>query len=238
MTSGRHIRKVRIAVLAALAIAGLTVACTSATNGSGRVMPPAATSGAGPPGTTAIPRTSAPPPHASGSAEPATHPAPPRPVRIATVHSVDGVTYRIKIWWVVRNSSCAAHSYGNAVTSFLIVHPCRGLQRVLATTTVHGRRVGFNESSTGFPGPPQDPYRYARRFIALELRNGTGSINDLLREGYRLPSGPQAVPSPDAFNALGQDSGVAVWDAWYLDGPTPVNDPPLIRMTNDLFLQF
>jgi hypothetical protein len=200
-------------------------------------MPPVATSSSGTPGTTVVPGTST-PPHASGSAEPVTHPAPSRPVRNATAHAVDGVTYHIKIWWMVRNNSCAAHSHGTAVTSFLTAHPCRGLQRVLATTTVHGRRVGFNESSTGFAGPPQDPYRYARQFIALELRDGTGSLDDLLREGYRLPSGPQAVPSPDAFNALGQDNGVAVWDAWYLHGPTPINDPALIQMTQDLFLRF
>lgn len=109
---------------------------------------------------------------------------------------------------------------------------------MLATTSVNGRPVGFNQSVTGFPGPPDDPYKHARQFIALELRDGTGSINDLLREGYRLPTGPDAVPSPDAFNALGQDSGATVWNAWYVDGPTPVNDPPLIKMTQDLFLQF
>ena len=64
-----------------------------------------------------------------------------------------------------------------------------------------------------------------------------GSLDDLLREGYRLPSGPSSVPSPDAFNVLGQDNGVTVWDVWYLDGPTPYNDRALIKASEDLFLQ-
>ena len=58
-----------------------------------------------------------------------------------------------------------------------------------------------------------------------------------MREGYRLPAGPSSVPQPDAFDALGQDAGVVVTDAWYLDGPTPENDPRLVKMARDLFLQ-
>jgi hypothetical protein len=72
----------------------------------------------------------------------------------------------------------------------------------------------------------------------LEEADGTGSINDLLREGYRLPSGPGAVPAAEAFNVLGQDNGVTVWDAWYLDGATRTNDSALVQMTKDIFLQF
>ena len=46
-----------------------------------------------------------------------------------------------------------------------------------------------------------------------------------------------SVPSSEAFNVLGQDNGVTVWDVWYLDAPTPPNTKPLIKMTQDLFLQ-
>jgi len=37
---------------------------------------------------------------------------------------------------------------------------------------------------------------------------------------------------------LSQDQGVTIWDAWYLDGQTPTNDPALMKMTQDLLLQF
>ena len=46
------------------------------------------------------------------------------------------------------------------------------------------------------------------------------------------------MPSGEAFNVVGQDQGVTVWDVWYLDGSTPTNDPALMKLTEDLFLQF
>jgi hypothetical protein len=154
------------------------------------------------------------------------------------VHAAGGTRYVIKVWADVKDSTCADHAYGRPIITFLTQHPCSGLERYLATTTVGGRPVGFAESAAAFPGTARDPYRWAGRFAALERANGTGSLNDLLREGYRLPSGPAAIPSGEAFNVIGQDQEVSVWDAWYLDGPTPSNDPALIKMTEDAFLQF
>ncbi len=167
-----------------------------------------------------------------------THPVPADPLRTATVNASSGRKYVVKIWADVKDDTCFDHAYGTQMITFLTEHPCSGLERILATTTVGGRDVGFAESSTGFPGTPKDPYKYAGEFSRLELADGTGSIKDLLMEGYRLPSGPTSVPASEAFNVLGQDNGVTVWDAWYLDGATPAGDKALIRMTQDLFLQF
>lgn len=154
------------------------------------------------------------------------------------MHTSDGVTYVIKIWADVSNPTCFDHAYGQAMITFLTQHPCRGLERLLGTTSVNGRPVGFAESVTSFTGTPSDPYADSSTFRQLEEADGTGSINDLLREGYRLPSGPTSVPSSEAFNVVGQDNGVTVWDVWYLNGPTPANDPALVKMTTDIFLQF
>jgi hypothetical protein len=176
-------------------------------------------------------------PAAGTSATPTIYPAPSTPVRTVTVNTDDGVGYVVKIWWDVHNRTCFDHAYGSIVT-FLTTHPCDGLERILATTTVNGRPVAFAESLTGFAGTPNNLYGEAGRFIQLEEADGTGSLSDLLREGYRLPSGPTSVPAGEAFNVLGQDQGVTVWDVWYLDGATPTNDPALIKMTQDLFLRF
>ena len=46
------------------------------------------------------------------------------------------------------------------------------------------------------------------------------------------------MPSSDAFNVLGQDAGVSVFDVWYLDGATRHNDRALVHMTQNIFLQF
>jgi hypothetical protein len=144
----------------------------------------------------------------------------------------------VKIWADVTDETCFDHAYGRPIITFLTEHPCVGLERFLGTTRVNGRPVGFAESATAFHGTAKDPYKWAGEFAKLEEQDGTGSINDLLREGYRLPGGPTSVPSPDAFNVIGQDEGVTVWDVWYLDGPTPYNDAALTKMTEDIFLQY
>jgi len=154
-----------------------------------------------------------------------------------TAHGSNGTTYVVKIWAEKEVTNCAAHAYGAPVISFLRRHPCFGLRQVLATTTVNGKAVGFAQRSIGFRGGMNRSYRAAGEFRNLVTRSGTGNLDDLMREGYRLPSGPSTVPFPNAFSALGQDNGVTVVEAWYLHGPTPDNDPPLVRMAEDIFLQ-
>ncbi len=157
-------------------------------------------------------------------------------MRTATVQA-GSATYLIKIWTETTNADCAAHAYGTPVINYLKAHPCSGVTRLLATTTVNGKGVGFAQSSIGFKGTAPGVYTTAGNFRVLVTKEGTGNLNDLLREGRRLPSGPTAVPSPDAFSALGQDAGVTILDAWYLDQPTPDNDPALVKMAHDIFLQ-
>jgi hypothetical protein len=230
-------RRLVAVLLPALVLAG----CSSTVDGTGSTTSGPTSAGTSTPDfpsgassattqSTSAPSTSTP----TGS----THPVPATPLRTATVHASGGRTYVVKVWAEVSDPTCFDHAYGTAMITFLTKHPCRGLRRLLATTTVGGRGVGFAESSTGFDGTPQDPYVYATEFRKLELANNTGSIKDLFMEGYRLPAGPTAVPDSEAFNVVGQDSGVTVWDAWYLDGPTPDGDKALIRMTEELFLQF
>ena len=127
----------------------------------------------------------------------------------------------------MKDGTCFDHAYGQQMIAFLIKHPCRGLERYLGTTTVNGNPVGFAESVTGFVGTAKDPYANSNEFTRLEKADGTGSISDLLREGYRLPLGPPSVPASEAFSVLGQDNGVTVWDVWYLADTTPPNDPAL-----------
>jgi hypothetical protein len=233
----------RIATVALLlAVAG----CGSTTGGSGQVSGagPAPTGSSSPDfpatssgGSTAPSTPSAPAPTDTLPATPSTHPVPAAPVRTVAVHASDGSRYTVKIWADVKDDTCFDHAYGEQMITFLTKHPCSGLRRLLGTTSVQGRPVGFAVSETGFAGTASDPYKWSGEFTRLENADGTGSINDLLREGYRLPEGPQQVPSGEAFNVVGQDNGVTVWDVWYLDGPTPTNAKPLIDLTQDLFLQ-
>lgn len=198
-------------------------------------------------GSTSAGVTSAPAPSTTASAtvtstarranRSATRPVPTSPVRTVTVDG-EHDSYVIQVWAQVNNDSCYDHAYGQPVITYLTTYPCRGLTRVLASTVVDGRDVGVAQSSFSFSGAPPTVYKTAGNFRKLVDQDGTGNLRDLFREGYRMPDGPTSVPAPDAFSALSQDSAVTVVDAWYLDGPTPANDPKLERMAKDLFRRF
>ena len=237
-----------VRILPAVSIAAcvaLGAGCASQIAGSGTGAGPrsggaVSSSGASPSSGSTSPSSPAKSSHAaksSSSAKPGKHPAPSQPVQTKTVHGPSGTNYVVKIWAETTQTNCAAHAYGAPVISFLRRHPCFDMRQLLATTTVDGKAVGFAQRTIGFRGGNAS-YRTAGQFRDLVTRSGTGNLNDLMREGYRLPSGPSAVPFPNAFSALGQDNSVTVVEAWYLNGPTPDNDPHLVRMAQDLFLQF
>ena len=164
-------------------------------------------------------------------------PIPAQPLRTVTAHSPHG-DYVIEIWAEIKTSSCADHAEGQAVIDFLSTNPCTGLDRVLATTTVAGRPVGFAESSLAFSGDFPAVFRVATRFQSLIRRHGTSSLIDLFREGYRLPLGPTAVPTRRVSAVLARDAGVSLFDVWYLDAPSRRHDRALTHMAQDVFLQF
>ena len=232
-------RTVASAGLGAVLVA--LVACSAGTTGGAGTAGARTSPASDPSASSRAPQSSSPVSRsASAPSSPRTasiDPAPDTPLRTVTVHA-GSRSYVIKIWAQVTDPTCAAHAYGQPVITFLTEHPCHGLTRLLATTTVSGREVGIAQSATGIPGTASDPYKYAAQFAALERSSGTGSINDLLREGYRLPSGPAAIPANEAFNVLSQDAGVTIYDAWYLQGPTPDQDPALMTMTQDIYLQY
>jgi hypothetical protein len=234
-------------VAAGALVLALIAGCSSSSGGGATPTAPPSTDATGPTSTTPV----APSSPAPGSSSPApstpaastrassTHPVPSQPLKIDSVTSVDGKrTYSLDIWARHDVTHCYQHAHGQPMVTFLTTHPCNGMSQILATTTVDGRAVGFAQESLSLPGTAKNPYASAGKFQTLVEKDGTGSPNDLLREGYRLPTGPTSVPSPDAFNAMTQDTGATVWDVWYLDGSTPSNDKALIQMTRDIYLQF
>jgi hypothetical protein len=155
------------------------------------------------------------------------------------VTSTDGKrTYDVKIWQQQESTDCADLAYGTQVIQYLTAHPCSGLTRILATTVVNGRAVGIAQSTLGFIGTAPQVYSTAGNFATLVNANGTGNVDDLLRQGYRMPGGPSRVPDPDAFDVESQDSAVTIVDAFYLDGSTPENAKALVTMAKDIYLQF
>jgi hypothetical protein len=152
-----------------------------------------------------------------------------KPVRTVSVSSTaSGTRYSVSVWAENTTTDCAGHAYGKPMTDFLKKTACTKMTRRLGTTTVAGKPVGFALTVIAFGST-----KSAGAFATLVTKDGTGNLNDLLREGQALPSGPKSVPNPDAFSCRADGTRVVVVDAWYLSGKTPTNDPPLTKLARD-----
>jgi hypothetical protein len=140
------------------------------------------------------------------------------------------------VWASDTIRNCAAHAYGAPMIAFLRAHPCGPTHRVLATVYTNGGPVDVSVISTSFAGRGANVYRPTQQFVHLEQANGTGSINDLLREGASMPGGSGQIPAHEAFKVYSQDTGVTIFDAWYQNGSTRDQDPRLVHLEEDLFL--
>lgn len=238
---------VPFAAIAMLAVAVAVSACSASTSGTPRRTPPADVPTS--PGVTAPPSSSTPyratggrrharPTAKTSSPSAAVHPAPSEPLRSKDIDASDGSNYLIQVWAQKRTTDCSGNAFGAPVIDFLDAHPCSGLTQVLATTTIDGRAVGIAQDTIGFEGDAPKAYRVATEFNDLVGEDGTGNLDDLMRNGYRLPAGPPYVPASNAFDVEAQDASVTVVDAWYLTGATPDDDPALVKMARDVFLQY
>lgn len=150
-----------------------------------------------------------------------------------------GAPLQLAIWGDNTVADCAAHAYGAPVLAYLHSHQCRDIRRVLASTTYNGRALGIAAETVGFGGTSvSQSYAAAGNFAKLVTKDGTGMVNDLVREGVRIPGGPKQLPYPDTFFAGAQDDGAFIYEAFYLQGKTPENDPKLEKLLQGIVLQF
>lgn len=117
-------------------------------------------------------------------------------------------------------TNCSAHSYGQ-VQTFFATTPCSSVHRTLATTNQGGRMVVIASNVVTFDTPAQ-----AKKYLTLVNSDGTGNINDLLREGVTFAGAPARLPTA-AFAS--RQEGVRVWvaEAGYVSGTSNENDPAL-----------
>ena len=117
-------------------------------------------------------------------------------------------------------TDCAQHSRGKVKASFRGEN-CVKATRSVGTGTVKGRKVLFVVSRIEMPSPDA-----AARIKAVLDGDGTGNINDLLREGRRFAGGPRHMPS-SGYASVQADEIVGVAEAGYLDGTSADSDPAL-----------
>ena len=158
--------------------------------------------------------------------------------RTITATTPSGHTYVATVQAEDVVSDCAANSYGAPVIDYFRQHPCpSGAGRRLVTIPFQGRTVALSMIAVAAQmGPRDDLYKYAAQLSQLERADATGGLDDLLRSGHRPAGWPAQIPPNETFVVTGEDLTVAIFDAWYLTGPTTSQDPGLVQLVNDLFL--
>jgi hypothetical protein len=122
-------------------------------------------------------------------------------------------------------SDCAAHSYGK-VKQFFGSTPCSSVHRLLATMNQGGRPVVVAASVVTFGNATQ-----AKQYLDLVTSDGTGNINDLLREGAAVAGLGNKLPEA-AFASKQSATKVLVAEAAYSDGRSNYSDPTLKALAN------
>jgi hypothetical protein len=120
-------------------------------------------------------------------------------------------------------TNCAAHAYGQ-VPAFLTKTPCSSMHRVLSTTNQGGRTVVISSYTITFNTAAR-----AASFNTLVTSDGTGNVDDLLREGITYPGAPAKLP-PAAFASRLSGLQVQVAEAGYTTGVSSTDDATLKKL--------
>jgi len=119
-------------------------------------------------------------------------------------------------------TDCASHSHGRTRKSFE-THNCVKATRSLTTGRVSGRPALFVVSRI------QMTSAEAAASIKQVLdANGTGNLNDLLREGKTYPGAPDAMPD-SGYASVQKGAVILVAEAGFTDGGLSSNTNPALR---------
>src|SRR5450631_722860 len=119
-------------------------------------------------------------------------------------------------------TDCASHSHGRT-KRFFETQNCVKATRSLTTGRVNSRPVLFVVSRI------QMPSAEAAASIKQVLdANGTGNLNDLLREGKTYPGAPTAMPD-SGYASVQRGAVLLVAEAGFTDGGLSSNTNPALR---------
>ena len=108
-----------------------------------------------------------------------------------------------------KDSSCAEHAYGQIKTSFFPNTPCDQLTRGLYTTTAADGRKVYTNVSVVRMRTPED----AARLRELTDKDGTGNVNDLIREKLVKLPGLGSLSGGAGYKAVQHDANVIIVEA-------------------------
>jgi hypothetical protein len=138
----------------------------------------------------------------------------------AAVQTVAPNAYVVQVTNTI--TDCAGHSHGKTQVSFKAVN-CLKATRLLATGKVGGRPVLFVVSRIQMP--TSDAAASIKQILDA---NGTGNLNDLLREGKTYPGAPATMPD-SGYASLQTGTVVTVAEAGFVDNGRSSNTDPALR---------
>ena len=122
------------------------------------------------------------------------------------VQDVDGVQFTVQAVQV--DDTCVGHAYGDTATFFETTN-CTGLSRALYSAQLDGGAVVVSVARVRMPDTAT-----ARDLRALTDRNGSGNVNDLLREGVTYSGGPAELSGAEYASAVSGPAVTIVESAW------------------------
>jgi hypothetical protein len=131
----------------------------------------------------------------------------------------------------LRVTACADHAYG-ATKDFLAKNPCTELVRQLFTTTLEDGRTAYTSVSVVKMANAQD----AAKFKELTSADGTGNVNDLVREGAATVPELKSLASGGFASKLQDTKVVIVESDTVKHGPVEDEHNKLMkRISTDAF---
>ncbi|MCZ2828641.1 hypothetical protein O2W14_07335 [Modestobacter sp. VKM Ac-2986] len=143
----------------------------------------------------------------SSSAAPDAVPAGPAP---GDTQVVDGTTFTLEA--TTTEDTCADHAYG-AVADFFARSDCTSLTRSLWSAEVDGRPAVVSRADVTMPDAD-----LAAALVTLADTDGSGNVNDLLREGTGYPGGPERLSSSREYASRPQDAVATIVETAYVGG--------------------
>jgi hypothetical protein len=122
------------------------------------------------------------------------------------VEVVDGVSFTLRTGQV--HDSCRDHAYG-AVAGYFARADCAGLSRALWSAQVGGGAAVVSVARVAMPDEAS-----ARALQELADTDGSGNVNDLLREGVRVDGAPARLSGAQYDSALDGVTVTIVETAW------------------------
>jgi hypothetical protein len=162
---------------------------------------------------------------------PPLHPIPSTPLYVSLPKTFDvGGGQSLTVQVKDHVTDCATHAYGQAAT-FLTQHPCAAADRTLDTVSTADGSYALSVIAVSLvPDSSSDPNgaQLGGSFVSLLESDGTGSMNDLVRDGHPFAGAQGKLPADEAFSVSNQGSNVTILDAWWVGQPTTDQDPTLV----------